>query len=557
MDREAQRRRPDLPRHRFDGSLRSRGASVARGRAGSVIETNAREETSLRFASPRGRWVLAVTVLGSSIAFLEATVVNVALPELGRDLGADVADLQWTINGYMLTLAAFILLGGSLGDRLGRRRVFNVGVAWFTLASALCALAPNVGVLIAARIVQGVGGALLTPASLAIIEATLHRDDRARAIGAWSGLSGIAAAVGPLVGGYLIEAVSWRAIFLINLPLGAFVIYQASRHVPETRDPTVTGPLDVRGSALAALALGGLTFALIQVPEQGIGSAAVVTAIALGILALAVFLRTERRSSAPMLPLEIFRSRQFTGANLVTFAVYAALGGVFFLLVVFLQVSLGYSPVAAGAASLPVTGLMLLLSSRAGALAQRIGPRRPLTVGALLIAVGMLMMREIDPGDGYVEAVLPPLLVYGLGLSAVVAPITATVLAAADANHAGVSSGVNNAVARTAQLAAVAVLPLVAGLQGTDYENPLAMADGFRLGMLATAALAAVGGVLAWMTIRDDVLEQAEEPGREPCLEALRVAPEHHCAVAGTPLHSAAHSTASEREPATVGAGRG
>src|SRR5688500_14641066 len=317
----------------------------------------------LRLASTRGRWVLAAAVLGSSVAFLEATVVNVALPELGRDLDADMAGLQWTINGYLLTLAALILLGGSLGDRYGRRRIFEVGVVWFTLASALCAAAPNVEVLVAARAFQGIGGALLTPASLAIIESTFHRDDRGRAIGLWSALSGVAAAAGPLLGGYLIHAVSWRAIFLINLPLGAFVVWMSRRHVPETRDETITGRLDAAGAVLAAAGLGGVTFALIHAPEHGIGSPSDVAALVVGLAALAAFVIAERRSAQPMLPLSIFSSRQFSGANLVTFVVYAALGGVFFLLVVFLQVALGYSPIAAGAASLPVTALMLVFSS--------------------------------------------------------------------------------------------------------------------------------------------------------------------------------------------------
>jgi EmrB/QacA subfamily drug resistance transporter len=506
-------------------------------------------EPELRFASKRGRWVLAVTVLGSAVAFLEATVVNVALPELGRDLDADVAGLQWTINGYLLTLSALILLGGSLGDRYGRRRIFELGIVWFTVASLLCAVAPNVELLVFARVIQGVGGALLTPASLAIIEATFHRDDRARAIGAWSALGGIAGAVGPLVGGYLVEDVSWRAIFLINLPLGAFVVWASRRHVPETRDPTITGGLDLAGSVLAAVGLGGVTFALIQAPEEGIGSPAVVAALVVGLAALAAFLRAERRSEQPMLPLSIFSSRQFTSANLVTFVVYAALGGVFFLLVMFLQVALGYSAIAAGAASLPVTVLLLLLSARAGALAQRIGPRIPLTAGPLLVAVGMVMMSRIEIGDSYLGAVLPAVTVFGLGLSLVVAPVTATVLAAADPRQAGVASGVNNAVARTAGLAAVAVLPLVAGLSGSDYQDPQAIADGFEIGMLTCAALAASGGVLAFATIRSDVLDRAEEPERGPCREALEQAPARHCAVAGTPIHSATRARSAPPPP--------
>ena len=488
--------------------------------------------------------MLAAAVLGSAVAFLEATVVNVALPELGRDLDADVAGLQWTLNGYLLTLAALILLGGSLGDRYGRRRVFEIGVVWFTGASALCAVAPNVETLVAARAFQGVGGALLTPASLAIIEATFHRDDRGRAIGAWSALSGVAAAVGPLVGGYLIDAVSWRAIFLINLPLGALVVWMSRRHVPETRDETIAGRLDVLGAVLAAGGLAGVTFALIQAPEEGIGSPAVVAALAAGVAALIAFVVVERRAPQPMLPLAIFASRQFTSANLVTFVVYAALGGLFFLLVVFLQVALGYSAIAAGAASLPVTALMLVLSSWAGALAQRIGPRVPLTVGSLVIAAGMLMMSGIDIGDSYVESILPAVVVFGLGLSLVVAPVTITVLAAADPSHAGVASGVNNAVARTAGLAAVAVLPLIAGLSGGDYQDPQAIADAFTIGMQTCAALAAAGGVLAFATIRSDVLAEAEAPQRRACEEALDQSPAVHCAVAGTPIHSATRRAA-------------
>ena len=486
--------------------------------------------------------MLAITVLGSGLAFLDATVVNVALPELGRDLDADVAGLQWTINAYLVTLASLILLGGALGDRYGRRKIFTLGVVWFSAASALCAAAPTVEVLSAARAFQGIGGALLTPGSLAIIEASFHREDRGRAIGAWSALGGVAAAIGPLLGGYLVDAVSWRAIFLINLPLGAFVVWGARRHVPESRDPTQTGRPDIAGSVLASLGLGSLTFALIQASEQGLGSAQVVAALVVGVVSLGLFLRVERRIPQPMLPPSIFSSGQFTAANVLTFVVYAALGGVFFLLVVFLQVGLGYSPIAAGAASLPVTALMLVLSSRAGALAQRIGPRVPLTAGSLLIAAGMWLMSEIEIGDGYVSAVLPAVVVFGLGLSLVVAPITMTVLAAADPRHAGVASGINNAVARTAGLAAVAALPLLAGLDGADYREPEALADAFQIGMLVCAGLAAAGSVLAFATISDDVLEEAAEPGHEPCQEAIEQAPAVHCAVAGTPLASATNT---------------
>jgi EmrB/QacA subfamily drug resistance transporter len=474
----------------------------------------------LAFKSAAGRWVLAISVLGSGMAFLDGTVVNVALPDIGRDLDASTAALQWILNGYLLTLASVILLGGSLGDRYGRRRIFVVGVALFSAASLLCAVSPNAEFLVGARLLQGVGGALLTPGSLAMIEASFRPVDRAPAIGAWSGLGGVAAAIGPLLGGYLVEAVSWRAIFLINIPLGAFVAVAATRHVPETRDPQAHGPLDLRGAALAAAGLAGTTYALIEGPGGNIGM--VSAAAVVGVIALVAFVVAERRSRNPMLPLDIFASRQFTAANLVTFVVYAALGGVFFLLVAFLQISMGYSPIAAGAATLPVTGFMLALSARAGALAQRIGPRIPLTVGPLVIAAGLLMMSQIDPGDGYVTGVLPSVLVFAAGLTLVVAPVTATVLAAADARHAGIASGINNAVARVGGLLAVALLPLVAGLTGDSFYDPASMTDGFKMAMIACAGLSAVGGVLAWLTISSDVLHAEPEPGGAPPTEVLR-----------------------------------
>lgn len=479
----------------------------------------------VRLATPAGRWVLAATVLGSGMAFLDATVVNVALPAIGRGLHAHVASLQLVVSGYSVTLAALILLAGSLGDRLGRVRVFVVGVVWFAAASALCALAPNAGVLIAARALQGVGGALLTPGSLAIIESSFVRQDRARAIGAWSALTGVSTAVGPLVGGYLVQAVSWRAIFVLNLPLGALVVWLTLRHVPETRDESATGRLDYAGATLATVGLAGATYAMVEGPSRGLGSPLVLAAAILGLVGLVGFVFAERRERHPMLPLEIFSSRQFTAANLVTFVVYGALGGVFFLLVITLQTALGYSPVAAGAASLPVTAIMLALSSRGGALAQRIGPRLPLTFGPLGIAAGMVLMTRIGPGASYVGAVLPAVIVFGLGLALVVAPVTATTLAAAPERHAGVASGVNNAVARTAGLLAVALLPPIAGLTGNALAHPHALATGFHTAMLITAGLAVLGGLLAAATISNDVLS-AEEPAEEPRIQ---------CPVAGPP----------------------
>ncbi len=483
------------------------------------------EDGGIRYASARGKWVLATTVMGSAIVFLDGTVVNVALPTIGEDFDAKTSSLQWILNGYTLTLAAFILLGGALGDRIGRRRIFSIGVAWFTLASALCAVAPTDEFLIAARLLQGIGGALLTPGSLAIIEATFRKEDRGAAIGAWSGLGGVAAAVGPLLGGWLVDDISWRAIFLINLPLGVAVIGLAARHVPETRDPNAHGRLDYLGAGLAAMGLGGTTYALIEGPN-GMSPAIIATGVA-GVAALVSFIAAERRSPNPMMDLAIFQSRQFSAANAVTFVVYGAMGGVFFLLVAFLQISLGYDPIAAGAASLPVTALMLLFSARSGALAQRIGARIPLTVGPIIIAAGMLLMTRISPGDSYLGSVFPAVVVFGIGLTFVVAPVTSTVLAAADDKHAGMASGINNAVSRVAGLLAVAVLPLIAGITGDSFYDPEKLTDGFHTAMVVCAAAAVCGGLLAWFTIDAEMLE-TDEPCEHP--------EDRMCPVSGAPL---------------------
>jgi EmrB/QacA subfamily drug resistance transporter len=476
--------------------------------------------------------LLAVAVLGSGIAFLDATVVNVALPNIGRDLHASTSTLQWILNGYSLTLASLILLGGSLGDRYGRRRVFVSGTGLFTIASLLCAVAPNAELLVVARLVQGVGGALLTPGSLAMVESGFRRADRARAIGAWSGLSAVAGALGPLVGGLLVGAVSWRAVFLINVPLGIVIVVMAGRHVPETRDAAAGGRPDFRGVILAAVGLAGTTYALIEAPAHGASLRVLVIAIGGG-LALIAFVLAERRSANPMMPLSMFSSRQFSAANAVTFVVFGALSGVFFLLVAFLQISLGYSPLEAGAATLPITALMLLLSTSAGALAQRIGPRIPLTIGPLVAALGLLLMSQIDRGDSYLSGVLPAVIVFGLGLTLVVAPVTATVMASADERHSGIASGINTAVSRLSGLIVVAVLPLVAELTGKKFYNPAAMDHGFHVAMLTCAALAVAGGVLAWMTISSEVLESEPAPGGDLPSGVLH---DFSCAVAGPPL---------------------
>jgi EmrB/QacA subfamily drug resistance transporter len=480
--------------------------------------------------------VLAATVGGSSIAFLDSTVVNVALPHIGADLDAGMGSLQWVLTGYLLAVSSLILLGGSLGDRFGRKRVFQAGVAVFAVASLVCAVAPTVPLLVAGRVLQGFGGALLTPAGLAILEASFRPEERGRAIGAWSGLSGVASAIGPFLGGWLVDAASWRWIFLINLPLAAFVLAVAARHVPESFDPQASRHVDVVGAVLVAAGLGGLSWGLIAAGEDGWTSPTVWGPLLFGALALVLFVLDELRSPDPMVPPEIFASAQFRAANLVTAAVYAALGGTFFLLVVQLQTSLGYSAIQAGAATLPITLLMLAFSARSGALAARIGPRLQMTVGPLLVALGTLGMVRIDPGDAYLSTVLPAVLVMGAGLATVVAPLTATALSAVEDRHAGVASGVNTTVARAAQLAAVAALPVAAGITGEAYLDPAAFSDGFHTAMLITSALAALGGVIAAVAIRN--------PRRVPEVEPAPAPTGFFCGAEGPPLHTCPGSTA-------------
>lgn len=485
----------------------------------------------LRVDQAAGRWVLTATVGGSGLAMLDSTVVNVALERLGRDLGADFAGLQWVINGYTLSLAALILLGGALGDRFGRRRVFLIGVVWFAVASALCGLAPNAGVLIGARVLQGIGGALLTPGSLALIAASFRPEDRSRAVGAWSGLGGVAGAIGPFVGGALVDW-SWRAVFWVNVPLAAALVLITLRHVPESRDPDATGGIDLLGAALAVLGLGAVTFALTALGTPGAGIAALVAGL-VGVAALVLFLLVERRSPHPLVPLSMFSDRLFSGANAVTLLLYGALGVYFFLLVLQLQTVAGFSPTIAGTALLPVTVLMLLLSARSGALADRIGPRTQMTIGPLLAAAGFLLAIRIGPGANYLTDVLPATVALGLGLATTVAPLTATVLASADDHHAGVASGINNAVARSAGLLAVAVIPVAAGLGGADYTDPVAYDAGFRRAMLIGAGLLVVASALSAVLIRP----AKKGPPPAPTPSPLRLAECTHCGVTGPQLH--------------------
>jgi EmrB/QacA subfamily drug resistance transporter len=483
----------------------------------------------LVYGTARGRWVLAATVLGSGMAMLDATVVGIALPRIGRSFHSGLGTLQWVVTGYSLTLAAFLLLGGSLGDRRGRKRIFSVGVIWFAVGSVCCGLAPNAATLIAARIGQGIGGALLAPASLAILQASFQPSDRGRAIGAWSGLGGLAAAAGPLVGGYLIAAGSWRYVFFINIPIAIGVLAIAGRHVPESRDPTAGGRVDAAGAALAVVFLAGLTYGLIEEPALGWTSPAVMAALIAAAVAFPAFLAVERSSHSPMLPLSVFRSGQFSAANAVTFVVYGALGGTLFLLPVELQIVAHYSPLASGLALLPVTFIMLAFSARSGRLASRIGPRLQMAAGPVVVGAGLILLTRATHPGGYVAMVFPAVVVFGAGLAITVAPLTATAMGAVPAEHAGVASAVNNVVARAAGLVAVAVLPLLAGISGGAALQSRHFAGGFRVAVIIAGAVCAAGGLLAAITIRNPPRAQRPVPN-------LRT---WHCAVDGAPLQAA------------------
>ena len=500
-------------------------------------------------------WILATTIIASSMAFIDGTVVNVALPALQRELRASFGDVQWVVEAYVLFLAALLLVGGAAGDRFGRRRVFLIGVALFAAASAWCGLAPSIRQLIAARAIQGVGAALLVPGSLAIISASFDEQSRGKAIGTWSGASALMAALGPVLGGFLIDHFSWRAAFFINVPLALAVLYLAFRHVPESADPDARGTIDWKGALLITLGFAGIVYAMIEAPGKGWTHAIVVAALATGLCALAAFLWVERREAVPMLPLTLFRSSTFTGANVLTFLLYGALGGsLFFLPLDLIQVH-RYSTTAAGAALLPFIVLMSLLSRWSGGLINRYGARRPLIAGPIVAAAGFALFALPGTGGSYWLTFFPAAIVLGLGMAISVAPLTTAVLNAVEERFAGAASGINNAASRVSALIAVAsfgliMTPIFNRVLDAEFRHAIlppavsavapqrnrlaaielpsdldpasrdaaqaaiarAFVAGFRVIMLLSALLALGGAASAWLLIRNEPRPPATPP---------------------------------------------
>jgi EmrB/QacA subfamily drug resistance transporter len=498
--------------------------------------------------SHAGPWVLVATILGSSLAFIDGTVVNVALPALQANFNATVVDVQWVVEAYALLLAALLLVGGSLGDRYGRKRIYVLGVAIFAAASACCGLAQNINQLIFARALQGIGAALLVPGSLAIITASFGEHDRGRAIGTWSGFTAITTAVGPVLGGWLIEHASWRWVFFINLPLAAVVIVLTLWRVPESWNPQSDGKQDWPGTVLATAGLGGIVFALIESSKRNWSDPVVMAALLVGTSALIAFGAVEKRSRAPLLPISLFRELNFTGANLLTLFLYGALSGVFFFFPMNLIQVQGYTATAAGAALLPFIALMFVLSRWSGALVDRFGARRPLVFGPIIAAVGFASFAVPSVGGGYWTTFFPAVAVLGLGMAITVAPLTTTVMNSVIEGRAGIASGINNAVSRLGAVLAIAIFGIVMleafnqhfvrdlaemnlsseirhGLEAqriklaaievpakidTSSAQTLrrsiseSFVSGFRMVMLIGSGLALASAATAWLAIRND-----------------------------------------------------
>jgi len=448
------------------------------------------------------RRVLAATILGSSMGMIDGTVVNIALPVLQRTMGATLADVQWVVEAYTLFLAALMLTGGALGDRFGRRRVFTAGVIVFTAGSIACGMAPTMAILVAFRGVQGIGAALMVPGSLAIINASFPDDERGKAIGTWSAFTSITMVVGPLLGGSLIDHVSWRAIFFINVPFAAIVLFLAWRYVPESREGARRAP-DLAGSILATAGLGALVYGLVASPTLGFADARIVVALSAGVTLLAIFVVVEWRSASPMMPLRLFRSPAFCGANLLTLFLYAALAGGLLVVPMNLMRVHGYTATAAGAATIPSVLVLFALSRWAGALADRIGPNRLLVVGPAIAAAGFALFIVPGVDASYWSGFFPAVVVLGFGMALTVAPLTTTVMGSVPRKHSGIASGINNAVAETGGLLAVAVLGLAMShaFEAVGAEAAESFITGFRRVMACAAGLALLGAACAWGTL--------------------------------------------------------
>lgn len=456
-----------------------------------------------RTGTAKGRGIIFATVLGSGVSFLDGLVVNIALPQMDADLSLGITGFQWVVSGYLLTLSALILLGGSLGDTYGRRRIYVIGISLFGLTSVLCGLAPNAFLLIVARLLQGVAGALMIPASLAVIQASFVKEDRGKAIGLWTGVGAGATAIGPFVGGFFVTYVSWRWAFLINVPLCSLAVWAALRWVPESSSVQAGGTrkIDWVGALLAGLGLAGVTYWAIEATNEARGAEPLIVGL-LGITALVSFVLWEKRVDQPMLPMSMFSNSQFSWVNLCTFLLYGAFITGTTLSGIRLQTELGYSAFEAGLASWPVTVLMFFLAGRFGALAQRVGPRWLMTAGPVLIALGLFGMSEFEAGRSYLTFVMPVMIIWGFGLAMVVAPLTAAALGSADQNRTGIASAFNNAASRVGSTIGIAIIPLMAGMSGGASLSSGNFQTAYGKAVFITAGFALLSGLVAALFIR-------------------------------------------------------